>query len=106
MDTNDIKRDQLAALDSALRGLRQKVHIALLAQGKCTTKDLAEGMGYSLLTVRPRVTELLQAGLVDLVGRDDHGDGIYQAVSLEDARKRVEERARLAAEGPRQLSMF
>lgn len=106
MDTNDIKRDQLAALDSALRGLRQKVHLSLLAQGACTTKALGEAMGYSILTVRPRVTELLQAGLVDLVGRDDHGDGIYQAVSLEDARKRVEERARIMTEGPEQLSMF
>lgn len=64
---------------------RQAVYDALAALGASTTRELAEGMGHDLLTVRPRVSELVDLGLVVLVGRERR-EGVYCAVPLHEAR--------------------
>ena len=70
-----------------LDGLRGVVYEALLRHGPCTTRELAERSGLSILTVRPRVTELIQAGVATLADGDAPGnEGIYRALSEAEAR--------------------
>jgi len=55
----------------------RRVHAAWLEHGPCTTRVLAARSGISLLTLRPRTTDLYQIGLVECVAR--HGtEGIYE----------------------------
>jgi hypothetical protein len=72
--------------DRGLEGLRGHVLKAWQAHGPCTTEELAEKSGISILTLRPRTTELVQIGLVVLseaiVRR---GGGIYRAATTHEA---------------------
>ena len=68
-----------------LAGPRQAVHAWLLANGPATTNMIAEGTGIPLLTVRPRVTELVQLGFAACTGRNCWREGIYAAVTLAQA---------------------
>jgi DNA-binding Lrp family transcriptional regulator len=71
---NETFRDLAARVDSD----RQTVLDALRRLGPSTTRSLSERMGMSILTVRPRCTELLQLGAVELHGREGH-EGVYRA---------------------------
>jgi len=61
-----------------------RVHQAWLEHGPCTTRQLAERSGISLLTLRPRTTDLYKLGLVTLYGRLTN-EGIYQHCSAGEA---------------------
>lgn len=68
-----------------LNGKRVAVYRVLAtAREPLTTDAIAQRAGISLLTVRPRVTELCQVGLVEFVDREGH-HGRYRAVSLREA---------------------
>jgi hypothetical protein len=56
-----------------------KVLEAWRTHGPGTTAELAAKSGMSILSLRPRTTELLQAGLLVLAGFRKH-EGIYRAV--------------------------
>lgn len=58
--TFDLIKDNLA-------GKRRMVYDALRTLGPQTTRDLAALARLDILTVRPRVTELIDLGLVELV---------------------------------------
>ncbi len=93
-NNNDIKRDQLAKIMDGLKGLRAQVHADLTVKGPSTTQALADFMGYSVLTIRPRVTELIEIGLAERVGRQEGtGSGIYAAISQEEAQRRFHAKA-------------
>jgi predicted transcriptional regulator len=64
--------------------LRASVYDALMEHGPCTTRELADACGIDLLTVRPRVTELLQLGLVECIGGKGN-NGQYRALTLAQA---------------------
>ncbi len=89
MNPEDFRNLTWLDIQSRLHGLRQIVYQKLIAAGPSTTRQLAQFAGLDLLTVRPRVTELCQIGLVEVVSRDGH-DGVYEAVSIETARERFE----------------
>jgi DNA-binding Lrp family transcriptional regulator len=72
-------------IQGCLSGIRERVYRALSAGGPQTTRDLAAATGDSLLTVRPRVTELVDLGLARCTGRQNK-EGVYQAVDLDAAR--------------------
>ncbi len=61
-----------------------RVHLAIQAHGRCTTRELAQKSGISIFTVRPRVTDLCKLGLVILV-HNEGTVGIYAYRSREDA---------------------
>jgi len=65
------------------------------AASALTTREIAELTGVDLLTVRPRVTELLQLGFVEVAGGAGH-EGRYRALSNFEALRVYEERARIA----------
>jgi hypothetical protein len=54
-----------------------RVHRAWQEFGPGTTRQVAERAGISLLTLRPRTTELYQLGLVECVG-EEKANGIYE----------------------------
>lgn len=76
-----------------VQGDRMLVYGSLSRLGPCTTRKLAELMGWDLLNVRPRVTELCQIGLAITAG-GLHGEGLYQAVTMFNAKHEFEERKR------------
>lgn len=79
----DIRDAQLRALDPrVLTGLRRRCYFELLWRGPATTRALAARLEVDLLSVRPRVTELCQAGLVACDQVQDH-EGVYRALSPE-----------------------
>ena len=66
-----------------LTGARLTLYRDLLERGPSTTRALAERTGISIFTVRPRVTELAQIGLVKL-GEAAGREGIYCAIQEND----------------------
>lgn len=73
-------------LQRRLVHLRLSVYEALAHHGPCTTRELARACDIDLLTVRPRVTELVQLGFTILVGHTpDNHEGIYQALTMAEA---------------------
>jgi predicted transcriptional regulator len=61
-----------ATLDERRRG----VLYALAQHGPCTTRQLALSARMDILSIRPRVTELKDLGLITYVGREA-GEGVY-----------------------------
>lgn len=84
LSTPDAIRDaQFRALDPrTLSGLRRRVYYDLLERGPGTTRQLAARLSLDILSVRPRVTELYQCGLVALAPRTSQltpHEGVYRA---------------------------
>jgi hypothetical protein len=100
--TRDISLDNYDQLSGSLDGFRKIVHAWLMSHGPATTRQIAHGTGLDILTVRPRVTELMQAGLADLHGKV-HREGMYRGVSIDTAWQRVLA-ARAEKEGKAQLN--
>lgn len=73
-DPRDLTWDELR---SHLTGLRARVWLALAEIEPATTSEIAAHLGWSVLTVRPRVTELAQIGFVECLGRKGR-EGLYQ----------------------------
>ena len=61
-----------------------RVHLAWQAHGPGTTRQIAQIAGISLLTLRPRTTDLYKLGLVVLVDTEAN-NGIYAARTREEA---------------------
>ena len=76
----DIRNANWVSLRSSLAGRLAEVYTAWVVHGRGTTRQLADASGIDLLNVRPRTTDLVTLGLVELVDRHD-GEGIYRAVS-------------------------
>lgn len=74
--------------------------LVLKALGECggsvSTRTLALAMGWDVLAVRPRVTELYQAGLVVLDGKGPDG-GLYRVATVAEAQ--AAQRTRLGRPG-------
>lgn len=90
--TEEIRNRTFNRLQAKLAGLRMRVHQALQMWGPCTTRVLAERMRADLLNVRPRVTELCEAGLATLEGDERGSEGVYRAVRLQEALEAAVER--------------
>lgn len=84
--THDIKLDNWQAVQSRLTDHRLAVWQALAHRGESTSRKLANYMDEDVLTIRPRLTELLQMGFVILTGKVGH-EGTYRACSREEARR-------------------
>jgi len=103
IDPKTIRDANWEQIRDHLAGPRQAVHAWLLAHGRATTNRIAQGTGISLLTVRPRVTELVQLGYAACTGRNFRREGIYEAVPVE--RVRAEHEAALLAARDAELQM-
>ncbi|WP_448578916.1 hypothetical protein [Thermosphaera sp.] len=103
VDGKWIKSENWQEIVGQVRGLREACYHALLREGPCTTRRLAAAMARTELSVRPRVTELMQLGLAECVGREGH-EGIYRAIPLAEAAVAFERRR--AAAGEQRLFAF
>lgn len=75
----DIRDANWETLSGQLDAMRERVWQELLRHGPCTTATLAGRADLHLLTVRPRVTELVQLGFARCVGRERR-EGVYEAL--------------------------
>lgn len=86
MNTIDFSRSTYAQIEQALGALRVHVWHGLKQHGPCTTAVLATKLEMSILTVRHRVTELVQIGLARLVPTQRRGhEGVYEACTVDNA---------------------
>jgi hypothetical protein len=79
MNPIDLRNETWETLQARVTGLRLAVLDAWRTHGQGTTRMLALRSGIDILIVRPRTTELVDLGLVRLVGRKDH-EGIYEYI--------------------------
>lgn len=91
----DIRDLNWQQIQERVSGLREAVHSSLLGFGPCTTRQLATKMGVDLLTVRPRVTELVELNFAECTGRDS-GEGVYRALSYAEAIKKFQDQRAIA----------
>lgn len=95
----DFRNETWDQIQGRLEGLRRQVYRALDEAGPCTTRELAARSGIDLLNVRPRVTELVTLGLVELANPEPGGgEGIYRAVPVLIARAQFQKRKEQAME--------
>lgn len=104
MKPTDIRNMAWRDILARVEGERARVYWALSNNGPCTTEVLAMKMEISVLSVRPRVTELCQLGLAELAGRTGH-EGIYKAVAFDIASQRHEARQQSTDQKSEQLLM-
>lgn len=87
---NDLRPVHFSEIADTLSGKRVDVHQALGSQLRpCTPKELAGKMGWDVTSVRPRLTELRQAGLVETTGDRRNGEHVFRFVSLAEAQRRA-----------------
>ncbi len=76
----DFRNASLASLQRNIGGARAVTLGAWLQHGPCTTQQLAGRSGLSILSLRPRTTELFQLGFICLgENQNSPGEGTYRA---------------------------
>lgn len=100
----DYRDAQWNDLQSRLSGLRGRIYQAWLVHGPCTTEELANRTGISILSVRPRTTELYQLGAVTLLRGQGHS-GVYAARDLHALSKHFHAQCRAARDPQLALSL-
>lgn len=82
----DFRNETFVQVQERVVGARAAVLAAFQQHGPCTTKQLADLSGLSLLTLRPRTTELVELGLVMLAeAQAEKGEGTYRAATHSEA---------------------
>jgi len=67
MKATDFRNATFESLAGSLDAQRRAVYEAWLRHSPCTTRECAHRSGIDLLSLRPRTTELLQLGLLQVV---------------------------------------
>jgi hypothetical protein len=76
----DFRLATFADLQERLQGQRAAVFAAWKKYGPCTTQQLAASSGLSILSLRPRTTELFQLGFICLADEQPAwAAGVYRA---------------------------
>jgi len=71
----DTSREAARATKSRARELRRKTYAFIVANPGLSSDQIAAGLGEHFLSIRPRVTELRQIGLVRNEGRGRNPSG-------------------------------
>ena len=87
----DYRNETFAQVAARIERDRRAVLDALREYGPCTTRGLAKCMGWDVLNVRPRVTELVQLDFADCLDTEGR-EGIYLAHTDEVALERFQVR--------------
>lgn len=108
----DFRNETFADLQGRISGQREATLRAWQQHGPCTTEKLAEKSGLSILTLRPRTTELYQMGFIRVVGDGpcDKGGrpakgGMYRACTPNEAAAHFAEQRRMAVSGQGELGL-
>jgi predicted transcriptional regulator len=83
----DLRFAHYSEIAETLTGKRAFVHAAMAICAPCTATELAEKIGWDKCSCRPRMTELFQAGLLE-VGERRNSEYVYFFVSVEEAERR------------------
>lgn len=94
----DYRNATFAQVQKTIDGRREEVLQAWQEHGPCTTEECARRSGLSILTLRPRTTELVQMGFVVHLGGKG-GAGTYRAASIAEAQTFFTERQTEATQG-------
>lgn len=91
----DFRNATWADIQSTLTGCRFQVMQAWRIHGPGTTREIANRSNIDILTLRPRTTDLLDLGLLELVEVEENRtcrqhEGIYRARTEEAARRWLE----------------
>ncbi len=100
----DFRTATWESIQKRLAGLRLEVHQALELYGPCTTRQLAAASGIDILSVRPRVTELVEMGYAECTGGKGN-EGTYAARSEYCARMYFQQRQGREQDPQMQLSI-
>ena len=90
MKATDFRDMTFEDLQGVISGMRRKTYEAWLLHGPGTTREVAIKAEMSILTFRPRTTELMEAGLVE-IDKDKPGEGHegrYRAVTMAEWQRR------------------
>lgn len=91
MNAIDYRNHTWQDIKGRLSGLRMATYLAYVNLGPGTTREISTKAGISILTLRPRTTELLQLGFVEILdGTEDGREAIYIAVPESIAQNRFE----------------
>lgn len=81
MKAIDYRNHTWAHVRSHLSGLRMQTYTAYVHYGPGTTREVSAKSGISILTLRPRTTELMQLGFVEILdGTEDGREAVYISV--------------------------
>lgn len=87
----DYRNHTWEALRSRLSGLRMQVYTAFVHHGPGTTWQISNKSGISILTLRPRTTELLQLGFIEILeGSENSREAVYISVPVNMVQDRFE----------------
>jgi hypothetical protein len=81
MNAVDFRSMTFAGLRARIAGDRARVYDAFLCWGPGTTREVSDKARIDILTLRPRATELLQLGAIELLRGEGH-EGVYGTRSL------------------------
>ncbi len=84
---NDLRHPHYAEVEPSLSGNRQLVYNALVLVGSSTPIELAARMGWDKTSVRPRISELRDMGLVVATGERRHGEHVFHALAVPQQRE-------------------
>lgn len=100
----DFRNETFLSLQPRLSGLHHRVLIAWLKFGPCTTAQAADQAWMSILTFRPRTTELIQLGAVCLAeDQPNPKEGIYRARTVAEWMGWCEQQSQAATSRQQQL---
>jgi DNA-binding transcriptional regulator YhcF (GntR family) len=103
MQTIDYRNESFEQVRGRVDGLRQTIWNHMMSRGEAlTTRQIAAETGIDILTVRPRVTELVQIGFAEVDGLAGR-EGRYRAISQFMARAKYEQERAKAHESQLQL---
>ncbi len=87
MKTTDARNLTWEQIQGHIAGMRARVYRAFESHGAGTTSEVAAAEGISILTLRPRTTELASLGLIEIISVRD-GEGVYRAIPMDAAKAR------------------
>jgi sugar-specific transcriptional regulator TrmB len=91
MKAIDYRNRTWESVQILLSGFRAQVYEAYVRFGPGTTREISRKSEISILTLRPRTTELMQLGFIEILcGTDDGREAVYIAVPVSTAQERFE----------------
>lgn len=82
-ERTDLRHAHFAEVAHKLEGNRLEVHQALLSVCQATGSELAARIGWPVTSVRPRICELREMGLVETTGDRRNGEHVMRVVRAE-----------------------
>lgn len=102
----DFRNETFHTIQGWITGSRAIVYAAWAKHGPCTTEQLAERSSISILSLRPRTTELCQLGFLCLAEiQDAKGEGTYRIRTQPELAAWLAEQHRHASNPQRELAL-